>query len=43
MIVAMAQWFGWLQQKALADPFAKRYAQAAKGVLVLLAALGGMT
>jgi hypothetical protein len=35
----MSEWFGWLQQKALADPFAKRYAQAAQGVLVLLAAL----
>lgn len=34
----MSEWFKWLQQKALADPFAKRYAQAAKGVLVVLAA-----
>jgi hypothetical protein len=38
MILAMSEWFGWLQQKALADPFAKRYAQAAKGVLAVLAA-----
>jgi hypothetical protein len=39
MILAMYERFGWLQQKALADPFAKRYEQAAKGVLVVLAAL----
>ena len=35
----MSEWFGWLQQKALADPFAKRYAQAAQLVLTLLALL----
>jgi hypothetical protein len=39
MIRAMSEWFGWLQQKALADPFAKRYAQAPKDVLVVLDAL----
>jgi hypothetical protein len=36
MILAMSEWIGWLQKKALGDPFAKRYAQAAQGVLLLL-------
>jgi len=39
MILAMSEWFGWLQQKALADPFAKRYAQAAQLILALPALL----